>query len=379
MTRCVLVVMGTRPEAIKLAPVVHALRQRGEDIRTVVVVTAQHREMLDQVLAPFGLQPDHDLDLMLHGQQPSDVLARALTGLSDIILREAPDALVVQGDTTSSLAGALAAFHAHVPVGHVEAGLRSGDLSRPFPEEMNRRVIAHLARWHFAPTAQAELNLLSEGIAPESISLTGNTIVDAMQMVTDMDCDGDDDLTGQVLASGRRVVLVTLHRRESWSSGIEQVCHALSDLVARFDDVQVVVPVHPNPAVSETVHRVLGHAPAIALVPPLGYVPFVKLMKASTLILTDSGGVQEEASSLGIPTLVLREVTERPEVIDAGVARLVGTSRARIAEQASLLLSDLRHYELMAGPRQLFGDGRAATRIADVLVRQVPSPETHEG
>ncbi len=363
----VMVVFGTRPEAIKMAPVVAAL-QATPGIQTSVAVTAQHRQMLDQVLGLFSIRPDEDLDLMVHGQGLPDLFSRILLGMSDVFARLKPDLVLVHGDTSTALATALAAFYARVPIAHVEAGLRTGNMQAPWPEEANRRLTAPLASLHFAPTEQSRRNLLAEGIDADSIHVTGNTVIDALLSVT---ARLDQDAALRELASAslptldphKRLVLVTGHRRENFGDGFEQICLALRD-IARRGDVQVVYPVHLNPQVQEPVQRLLGNEPGVLLAPPLDYLPFVELMRRSALILTDSGGVQEEAPSLGKPVLVMRDTTERPEAVDAGTVRLVGASREHIVAAAAELLGDASAYQAMSRAHNPYGDGNAAARIA---------------
>jgi UDP-N-acetylglucosamine 2-epimerase len=365
-TRRVLVIFGTRPEAIKLAPVIEALAA----VRTLaprVCVTGQHREMLAQMLALFRIVPDHDLALMQPGQDLADLTARAVTGLCRVLDAERPAAVLVQGDTTTALAAALAAFYRQIPVGHVEAGLRTGNPYDPFPEEMNRRLTTHLATWHYAPTAGAEANLQRDGVPSERIAVTGNTIVDALHgIVARLERDPAacaPALPAERLA-GRRVVLVTGHRRESFGEGLRNICLALRDLAARFADALVVYPVHLNPAVYAPVHALLGNQSNVVLMPPLDYLPFVDLMRRAYLILTDSGGLQEEAPSLHVPVLVMRETTERPEAVAAGAALLVGRQRDTIVAAAARLLTDRDAHAAMRVARNPFGDGAAAPRIA---------------
>ncbi len=372
--RRIMVVFGTRPEAIKMAPVVSALRaQPGLDVR--VVVTAQHRQMLDQVLSLFGLVPDEDLDLMAPGQALPDLFARILQGLGPVFERHRPDLVLVHGDTSTTLATALAAFYARIPVGHVEAGLRTGDLQAPWPEEANRRLAAPLCTLHFAPTPTARRNLLAENIPDAAIHVTGNTVIDALLSVAGS-LDADPALAARVdagfpfLDPGKRLLLVTGHRRENFGPGFEQLCLALRDLAAR-GDVQVVYPVHLNPNVQEPVRRLLGEAGNVVLVPPQDYLPFVRLMSRAHLVLTDSGGIQEEAPSLGKPVLVMRDTTERPEAVDAGTVRLVGTDRARIVGEATRLLDEPAAHAAMARAHNPYGDGQAAARIAGVVARHV--------
>jgi UDP-N-acetylglucosamine 2-epimerase (non-hydrolysing) len=369
--RRVLVVFGTRPEAIKMAPVVQRLRERDAEFETLVAVTAQHREMLDQVLGLFRIVPDHDLDIMVSGQTLTEITTRALTGLAPLMESVRPDAVLVQGDTTTTFAAALSAFYHHIPVGHVEAGLRTYDLARPFPEEANRRLTTRITRWHFAPTSLAQAHLLAEGVDPSSVHVTGNTVVDALQETVAKPYVFPEGAIASALASGRRIILVTAHRRENWGEPYRHICHAVADLVERFADIHVLFATHGNPIVANVAHEILDGIDRIDLLGPLDYLPFVKLMDASTLILSDSGGVQEEAPTLGKPVLVLREVTERPEALDAGVVRLVGTDRATIVGMASALLSDPREYAAMAQCANPFGDGHAAERIADILEREI--------
>ena len=366
----VLVVFGTRPEAIKMAPVVERLKERAQTFETLVAVTAQHREMLDQVLELFGIQPDFDLDIMKAGQSLTDITVRSLQGLTPLIERVAPDAVLVQGDTTTTFAAALAAFYHHVPVGHVEAGLRTNDLERPYPEEANRRLTSRITRWHFAPTSVAEANLLAEGVDAATISVTGNTVVDALVETAAMPYEFPPGPIADALASERRIVLVTAHRRENWGEPYERICSAIGDLTARFDDIEVLFATHKNPICADMAADRLGDTERVHLLGPLEYLPFVKLMQAATLILSDSGGVQEEAPTLGKPALVMRDVTERPEALAAGVVKLVGTDTARIVEEASRLLTDSAAYEEMAHRANPFGDGHAAERIADLLARE---------
>jgi UDP-N-acetylglucosamine 2-epimerase len=363
----VMVVFGTRPEAIKMAPVVAALR-REPGLRVCVAVTAQHRQMLDQVLELFGLTPDEDLDLMQPGQHLPDLFARILSGMSGILERRRPRLVLVHGDTSTTFAAALAAFYCRIPVAHVEAGLRTGNLYDPWPEEANRRLTAGLATIHYAPTAFARDNLRAENVADESIEVTGNTVIDALLEVAGR-IRADEALRAKldamlpVLAPGKRLLLVTGHRRESFGAGFERICNALATL-ARRDDVEIVYPVHLNPRVQEPVNRILGGCSNVHLVPPLDYLPFVRLMMRAELILTDSGGIQEEAPSLGVPVLVLRETTERPEAVEAGTVRLVGTATETIVREAERLLDDEEARAAMARAHNPYGDGEAAARIA---------------
>jgi UDP-N-acetylglucosamine 2-epimerase (non-hydrolysing) len=368
MSRKILFIFGTRPEAIKLCPVILHLRSRPASFQARVCVTAQHRELLDQVLEAFEVKPDFDLGLMLPGQTLFQSTSRILAGLEHVLEVERPDMVLVQGDTTTTLGGALAAFYSKVPVGHVEAGLRTGDPLQPFPEEMNRVLTTHLATLHFAATEGAARNLMTEGIPPQKISVTGNSGIDAVLFVRDGLEQGR--LRGPDwpwLDPSRKLILVTAHRRESFGEGFERICAALARL-ARRDDVQIVYPVHPNPNVQAPVSRYLSGLENVLLIEPLGYVPFVDLMRRACLLLTDSGGVQEEGPSLGKPILVMREKTERPEAVESGTVRLVGTDENRIVEQACLLLDDRLEYERMARVHNPYGDGRASGRIADVIL-----------
>lgn len=364
-----MVVFGTRPEAIKMAPLVHALR-RLPQLETSLVVTAQHRQMLDQVLDLFKLEADEDLDVMAPGQSLPDLFGRILTGMSDVIARRKPDIVLVHGDTSTTFATALAAYYQRTAIGHVEAGLRTGNLYSPWPEEANRRLTAPLASLHFAPTAKSQDNLHAEGITA-GVHVTGNTVIDALLDVAGQ-IEGNralkDDLASRFpfLDPGKRLLLVTGHRRENFGSGFEQICLALKTLAQR-KDLQVIYPVHLNPNVQEPVRRILADADNIHLIDPLDYLPFVYLMSRSDIILTDSGGIQEEAPSLGKPVLVMRDTTERPEAVDAGTVRLVGTSQERISTETARLLDDAQAYASMSRAHNPYGDGRAAERIAAIV------------
>jgi len=364
VTTRVLVVIGTRPEAIKLAPVVRAARAAGFDVQ--VCVTGQHREMLRPVLELFDIAPDHDLDLMTPGQTLSRLTAAALESTTRVIEKCNPSWVIVQGDTTTALAAALAAFYRGVPVAHVEAGLRTNDKRQPFPEEANRRMVDDLADLHFPPTERARANLVREGHTLATLHVTGNTGIDALRYAISLDYEiARGPLAA--LPRDRRIVLVTAHRRESFGDGIVAICRALERLVRESDDIQVVYPVHLNPNVQDPVRARLSDNERITLLPPLDYMSLIQLMRASTLILTDSGGIQEEAPSLGRPVLVLREVTERPEAVEAGCARLVGTTESRIVREARRLLEDDAAYQRMAHVANPFGDGHASERIVDAL------------
>ncbi|MGC9360680.1 MAG: non-hydrolyzing UDP-N-acetylglucosamine 2-epimerase [Anaerolineae bacterium] len=362
----VLSVVGTRPEAIKMGPVIRELSRR-EGIVSRVCATAQHREMLDQALDLLGVVPDIDLDLMRSDQTPTDVAVAVLTGLQRLLARESFDWVVVQGDTTTAAAAAWAAYHAHVRVAHVEAGLRSGDKWQPYPEEINRRIVSVIADLHLAPTQGACRHLLVEGVDESRIVLTGNPVVDALRWVSDLPCD----LSAGPLADldwDKRVLLVTAHRRENHGAPLRRICMALREIAITYrDDVLVVYPVHPSPHVAGPVHELLSDVPGVRLLPPLGYLEFVQLLGRSYLVLTDSGGVQEEAPGLGKPVLVLRETTERPEAVAAGMAKLVGTDQARLVSEVRHLLTDKRAYDAMAQAVNPYGDGHAARRIVDAL------------
>ena len=366
----VLSVFGTRPEAIKMAPVVHRLRDEPGRFESIVCVSAQHRAMLDQVLEVFDLRADHDLDLMTPGQAPGEVVARVLQHLPPLLRDVRPDLLLVQGDTMTTFAAAFAAYLEKIPSGHVEAGLRTGDRYRPFPEEMNRVLTSRLASLHFAPTATARDRLLAEGVPPGDVHLTGNTVIDALLATRRPDYQFRTPALAALVPEAR-VVLVTTHRRESFGAPLRSTCAALRDLVERFPDIHVVLPVHPNPDVKATVESLLCDLPRTTLIPPVDYVEFVHLMDRAHLILTDSGGVQEEAPSLGKPVLVLRDVTERPEGVDAGTAVIVGTDRARIVETASTLLASPEAYARMANAVSPYGDGHASERIVQAITERL--------
>ena len=367
------VVFGTRPEAIKLCPLILALRGR-PGFETHVCVTAQHREMLDQVLDAFGVSPDADLALMQPDQTLAALTSRATRELDDYLAQTKPDLVLVQGDTTTAFCAALAAFYRRIPVGHVEAGLRTGNKLIPYPEEMNRVLTSRLADYHFAPTQLARRNLLQEGVAAERIFVTGNTVIDALQMAVAKTRRMEPSALGLPddiarLGPDRPLVLITGHRRESFGAGFESICAALARLAAMFPQVVFVYPVHLNPNVREPVFRLLGGRPNVRLTEPLGYLPFVALMDRARIVLTDSGGVQEEAPSLGKPVLVMRDTTERPEAIEAGTARLVGTDTLRIVDAAVQLLTDPKAYARMARIVNPYGDGKACARIVDILLR----------
>ena len=365
-----MLVFGTRPEAIKMAPVVRRLAGSA-GIAPLVCVTAQHRLMLDQVLDVFGIRPDHDLDLMRNAQGLTYITTAALEGLAGVYALAKPDRVLVQGDTTTAFAAALAAFYARIPVGHVEAGLRTWNIHSPWPEEMNRKLIGGIADLHFAPTAASRANLLREGVDPAQVHVTGNTGIDALlDAVAVLEADPDRAASlGPLLSRldpARRILLVTGHRRENFDGGLERVALGLRRLADR-GDLDVVYPVHPNPVVQRAAQETLGGHPRIHLVEPLDYLPFVALMRRAAVIVTDSGGVQEEAPSLGKPVLVTRDTTERPEAVEAGTVELVGTSTERLVERAARLLDDPAAYAAMAFAHNPYGDGRAAARIAEAV------------
>lgn len=359
--RKVLCVIGTRPEAIKMVPVILALQQEPW-VEVRVLATAQHRHMLDQVLTFFGIKPDVDLDIMRPNQSLTALTARLLTAMDEVLLSESPDVVLVQGDTTTVMAVALACFYHRIPIGHVEAGLRTWDLQNPFPEEANRVIAGKLARWHFAPTDGARQNLLREGVLSENISVTGNTVIDALLITA-----AKELTVGLDLDDAKRLVLVTSHRRENFGQPFRNICMALRTLAQSNSDIQILYPVHPNPNVKDVAHELLGNVANIVLCEPLDYAPFIAAMKKAYLIISDSGGVQEEAPALGKPVLVLREETERPEAVDMGVVKLVGASTKRIVQEAQLLFDDVNAYRAMARGVSPYGDGQAAGRIVDVL------------
>jgi UDP-N-acetylglucosamine 2-epimerase (non-hydrolysing) len=367
VTHKILLIFGTRPEAIKLCPVVRSLRERPGEFDVKVCVTAQHRQMLDQVLEAFQVRPDHDLDLMLPGQTLFQSTSRILAGLEPVLQKEKPAMTIVQGDTTTTLCGALAAFYAHVPVAHVEAGLRTHDLAQPFPEEMNRVVAGRLATLHFAATEKAAENLRAEGVAAGTITVTGNTGIDAVLYVRNgLERGALQGVDWPELDPSKKLIVVTAHRRESFGSGFERICRALAKIADR-GDVQLVYPVHPNPNVQDPVQRYLAHHPHVRLIAPQSYVPFVDLMRRAYLLITDSGGIQEEGPSLGKPILVLREKTERPEAVLAGTVKLVGTDEDRIVREAAVLLENRAAYEQMSRVHNPYGDGHASARICDAI------------
>jgi UDP-N-acetylglucosamine 2-epimerase (non-hydrolysing) len=365
----VLSVFGTRPEAIKMAPVVHRLEARPDRFESVVCVSAQHRDMLDQVLDVFALTADHDLEIMTPGQSPAGVVARVLDRLPPLLREVRPDVLLVQGDTMTTFAASFAAYLERIPSCHIEAGLRTGNRYHPFPEEMNRVLTTRLADLHFAPTTTARDRLLAEGVPAQTVFLTGNTVIDALLATVRTDYQFKTPALA-ALDPRSRLVLLTTHRRESFGDPLRAICAAIADLVARFPDIEVIVPVHPNPHVKGTVEAELCDTPRVRLIQPVDYVEFVHLMARSHLILTDSGGVQEEAPSLGKPVLVLRDTTERPEGVEAGTAIVVGTDRERIVTTAGNLLDSSEAYERMATAVSPYGDGQASERIVAALERR---------
>lgn len=363
----VMPIFGTRPDAVKMAPLVKEL-QKCRDIDTVVCVTAQHRQMLDQVLDIFRIKPEHDLDIMLERQTLEQITARTLDGLSSVFEKEKPDIVLVHGDTSTCFVASLAAFYKKIPVGHVEAGLRTFDKYSPYPEEMNRRLTGVLAELHFAPTAANRANLLNEGIHQEKIYVTGNTVIDAMQTTVKKDYVYQNKALRGIDTKGRRVIAVTAHRRENLGEPLEQICMAIKDIACSYEDVSIIYAVHLNPAVRETAFRILGDSPRIHLIDPLDVQDMHNLMDRSFIVMTDSGGLQEEAPSLGKPVLVLRKETERPEAVTAGTVKLAGVERDNIRRLATQLLDDPVEYDKMAKAVNPYGDGKASERIVKTLL-----------
>jgi UDP-N-acetylglucosamine 2-epimerase (non-hydrolysing) len=364
----VLSILGTRPEAIKMAPVIQELVRHADQITSRVCVTAQHRQMLDQVLELFQIVPDHDLNVMQDAQSPIQVAATVLSKLEPILRAEHPDWVLIQGDTTTVMAASIAAFYAQVKVGHVEAGLRTHDKTQPFPEEVNRRVAGVVADLHFAPTENARVNLLREYVPAETIFLTGNPVIDALHTVANLPYHLESGPLADIPWE-KRIILVTAHRRENFGQPLESICKALQETALRYhSNVHIVYPVHMNPHVWGPVHQLLGGIPGITLIPPLDYLPLVQLLQRSYLVLTDSGGLQEEAPSLGKPVLVLRSTTERPEAIEAGTVKMVGTVSQRIVDETARLLDDAQAYRCMAQAVNPYGDGQAARRIVNALL-----------
>ena len=363
-------VFGTRPEAIKMCPLVLEMRKYPEYIQPVVAVTAQHREMLDQVLDLFGIVPDYDLNIMTSGQTLYDVTTRALMGLKPVMEEAKPDMVLVHGDTTTTFAGALAAFYTQIPVGHVEAGLRTGNKYSPYPEEMNRKLTGSIADMHFAPTGTSKANLLKENVQPESILVTGNTVIDALQTTVHSDYHFADEDFNKVFATGHKLILMTTHRRENLGEPMRHVYRALKSVLETHEDVEAIFPVHKNPKVREIVDQELGHLSRVHLIEPMDYEPFANLMAKVDIVLTDSGGIQEEAPALGKPVLVLRDTTERPEAVEAGTVKLIGTAYEDVLRETNRLLDDEKHYRSMAEAANPYGDGKACERIIKAILRK---------
>jgi UDP-N-acetylglucosamine 2-epimerase (non-hydrolysing) len=363
-------VFGTRPEAIKMCPLVLEMQKYPDFIEPIVAVTAQHREMLDQVLQLFAIKPDYDLNIMTAGQTLYDVTGRALAGLKDVLAEAQPDMVLVHGDTTTTFVGALASFYAQIPVGHVEAGLRTGNKFSPYPEEMNRKLTGAIADIHFAPTSTSKNNLLKENIDPAAIVVTGNTVIDALQTTVKADYRFTDSGLQKALAGGKRLILVTTHRRENLGEPMRHVYQALRKVLENHPDVEAIFPVHKNPKVREIVNEELGKLAQVHLIEPLDYEPFANLMAKVDIVLTDSGGIQEEAPALGKPVLVLRDTTERPEAVDAGTVKLVGTAYDDVLRETSLLLDDSKYYQSMAEAANPYGDGRACERIIRKILHE---------
>ena len=364
----VMTVFGTRPEAIKMAPVVLELQKHSDKIQTIVAVTAQHRQMLDQVLQLFHIKPDYDLDIMSQGQTLYDITTKALLGLKNVLKQEKPDLVLVHGDTTTTFAGALAAYYQQIPVGHVEAGLRTGNIYSPFPEEMNRKLTGSIAAIHFAPTSTAKQNLLQEHINSENIYVTGNTVIDALMNTVDGDYDFEDDALRTVDFKHHRIILLTTHRRENLGEPMRHIYKALRQIVDEIPDTEIVFPVHRNPLVRKVVEEELAGVDRIHLIDPMEYEPFANLMSLSSLVLTDSGGIQEEAPSLGKPVLVLRDTTERPEAVVAGTVRLIGTDKDVVYKETKRLLTDADAYHAMSMAVNPYGDGKASQRIVQTIL-----------
>lgn len=364
----VMTVFGTRPEAIKMAPVVLELKKHPDQIQTVVAVTAQHRQMLDQVLDLFQIRPDYDLDIMSQGQTLYDITTRSLQGLKSVMEVEKPNLVLVHGDTTTTFAGALAAYYQQIPVGHVEAGLRTGNIYSPFPEEMNRKLTGAIAAIHFSPTMTARGNLLREGIDKDAIFVTGNTVIDALMTTVDEGYDFEDEELQSVDFQNHRIILLTTHRRENLGEPMRHIYKALRQIIEEIPDTEIVFPVHRNPLVRKVVEEELSGVDRIHLIEPMEYEPFANLMHHSCLVLTDSGGIQEEAPSLGKPVLVLRNTTERPEAVEAGTVRLIGTDRDRVYEETKRLLTDKSAYDAMSNAVNPYGDGQASRRIVQAIL-----------
>ena len=366
----VMTIFGTRPEAIKMCPLVLEMRKYPDYIEPIVAVTAQHREMLDQVLELFDIMPDYDLNIMQAGQTLYDITTRALMGLKEVIEEAKPDMVLVHGDTTTTFAGSLAAFYAQVPVGHVEAGLRTGNKYSPYPEEMNRKLTGAIADMHFAPTTTSRENLLKENVAPETIVVTGNTVIDALQTTVKEDYEFSDAEFNKIFARGNRLILMTTHRRENLGEPMRNVYKALRKVLETHADVEAIFPVHKNPKVREIVQEELGNLDRVHLIEPMDYEPFANLMGKVDIVLTDSGGIQEEAPALGKPVLVLRDTTERPEAVEAGTVKLIGTAYEDVLRETNLLLDDSAHYKKMAEAANPYGDGKACERIIRAILQK---------
>ncbi len=363
----VMTIFGTRPEAIKMAPLVKKL-EKNKDFESVVCVTAQHREMLDMVLELFNIQPDYDLNIMTHGQSIIDITSKALYGLDEVMKKERPDIVLVHGDTTTTLVGAQAAFYNKIKVGHVEAGLRSGNIYSPYPEEMNRRITGTIANIHFAPTMGNKKHLLREGILEENIFVTGNTVIDALLQVVSEDYKFNDDLLDKIDYKEKKVLLLTCHRRENWGKPMENIFNAVKDIVLNNNDVEVVFPMHLNPRIRELAYKIFNNVDRIHLIEPLDYEPFVNLINKCHIIMTDSGGIQEEAPALGKPVIVLRTETERPEAVKAGTVKIAGINEKDIYNSVNILLNDKEEYDRMANAVNPYGDGKACDRIIESLL-----------
>lgn len=366
----VMTVFGTRPEAIKMCPLVLEMKKYPDLIEPLVAVTAQHREMLDQVLELFQIKPDYDLNIMTSGQTLYDVTTRALMGLKEVMEEAKPDIVLVHGDTTTTFAGALAAFYAQIPVGHVEAGLRTGNKYSPYPEEMNRKLTGAIADMHFAPTAISKQNLLKENVNPDNILVTGNTVIDALQATVQKDYAFEDAEFNKVFESGHRLILMTTHRRENLGEPMRHVYKALKSVLETHEDVEAIFPVHKNPKVREIVQQELGGLDRVHLIEPMDYEPFANLMAKVDIVLTDSGGIQEEAPALGKPVLVLRDTTERPEAVSAGTVLLVGTAYEDVLRETNMLLDNAEHYREMAEAANPYGDGKACARIIRAILKK---------
>lgn len=369
----VMTVFGTRPEAIKMAPVVLELKKHADQIQTIVAVTAQHRQMLDQVLRLFDIQPDYDLDIMSRGQTLYDITTKSLNGLRQVLEKEKPDIVLVHGDTTTTFAGALAAYYQQIPVGHVEAGLRTGDIYSPFPEEMNRKLTGAIAAMHFAPTSTARQNLLKENVDVHSIYVTGNTVIDALMNTVRDNYEFDDPALQRIDFTNHRVILLTTHRRENLGEPMRHIYKALRRIIEEFPDTEIVFPVHRNPLVRKVVEEELDGVERIHLIDPLEYEPFANVMGRSAIVLTDSGGIQEEAPSLGKPVLVLRNTTERPEAVQAGTVKLIGTDKQIVYDETKRLLEDFDEYSRMSNAVNPYGDGKAAERIVAYILHRMGS------